>query len=194
MERKTKRILWLTYDAIFAIIAVAGCIYLFIAPISSSTYENGGSNYEFNLGTISFEHFEDGTLINEGNVGELTNYPTYAAYMILAGQLLIFISAFLILWFLSKNAQSGTHNKQIRIASVLNILISIIGLLGLILTTTYKPTLEANYGPTQYSIGFIISIVYFSVLILLTLIPLIKPDIFCESANVGDVRSKYSVY
>ena len=194
MERKTKRILWLTYDAIFAIIAVAGCIYLFIAPISSSTYENGGSDYEFRLGTISFEHFEDGTLINEGNVGELTNYPTYAAYMILAGQLLIFIPGILVLWFLSKNAQAGTHKNQIRIACILNILVCIVGLLGLILTTTYKSTLEANYGPTQYSIGFIISIIYFSVLILITLIPLIKPDIFSSSANVGDVGSKYSVY
>ena len=191
MERKNKRILWLIYDAIFAIITVAGCIYLFMAPISSSFYEDSGSNFEFKLGVVTWELFDDGTAIDDGNVGELSNYPTYATYMVIAAQLLIFIPAALVLWFLSKNAQYGTHDKHIRIASILNILVCTVGLVGLGLLTTYFPTLETAYGPTQLSTGFYIAIAYFGAMILMSLLPLFKPDITSESANVGDVTSRY---
>ena len=185
---ENRRILWKIYDAILAIILVAGCIYVFIAPLSSSTYEDGGYDYEFKLNIIgNWDLLRDGTINNEGTVADLSNYPTYATYMVIAAILLIFIPGFLVLWFISKNAQSGIHDKAIRVSCLLLIAVCLIGIVGMILLSTYTPTLVTNYGPTQYNAGFYVAFAYFGIMILLTLIPLIKPNIFSNVAHHDDL-------
>lgn len=185
---ENRRILWKIYDAILAIILVAGCIYIFMAPLSSSTYEDGGYDYEFKLNIIgNWDLLRDGTINNEGTVDDLGNYPTYATYMVIAAILLIFVPGFLVLWFISKNASMGTHSKAIRISCILQIIVCLIGLVGMIILTTYTPTLVSSYGPTQYSAGFYVAIVYFSVMALIVLIPLIKPNIFSTVAHHDDL-------
>jgi len=169
---------YLTGLLIFSLL-IAGGFFIYLSPFTVSNYEDSGKFYV--LKTHFFGHWsldEDGEFYSDGGSAQLDNFPIYSSVMIMIGLISSYVSLFLLLFYQSK--KHSFYNKHRRIFGISTILVNSLGLVGTLLQIPFAQQLNALYGTTQYSNGFIIAVIVFSLFMLVGIPSTIKPEYFSK--------------
>ncbi len=163
---------------ICGLLIAGGCVII-LRPFTVSNYEENGKFYVLKTHLSGYWILkEDGEFYSDGASARFDNFPIYSNIMVLVGLISTYVSLFLLLFYQSKkHSYYNMHRRAFGISTVLS---NILGLVGTLLQIPFAQQLNSLYGTTQYSLGFIIAVTFFSLFLLIGIPSTIKPDYFSK--------------
>jgi len=158
---------------------IAGGFVIILRPFTVSNYEENGNFYVLKTHLSGYWILlENGEFYSDGASARFDNFPIYSNIMVLVGIMSTYVSLFLLLFYQSK--KHSYYNMHRRAFGISTVLVNIVGLVGTLLQIPFAQQLNSLYGTTQYSLGFIIAVIFFSLSLLIGLPSTIKPSYFSK--------------